>query len=72
MNYQLDLIYLILIFLFNNLVRPLTQRQNDNLAPKLGKGAHACSRQCGNLNISQPYSLCYNTASISVEDSITQ
>jgi hypothetical protein len=28
--------------LFNNLVRPLTQRQNDNLAPKLGKAAHAC------------------------------
>jgi hypothetical protein len=30
---------------FNNLVRPLTRRQNDNLAPKLGKVAHACSKQ---------------------------
>jgi hypothetical protein len=41
--------------LFNNLVRPLTRRQNDNLALKLGKVPHAWSRQCGTLNISQPY-----------------
>jgi hypothetical protein len=27
--------------LFNNLVWPLTRRQNDNLAHKLGKVAHA-------------------------------
>jgi hypothetical protein len=35
-----------------NLVRPLTRRQNDNLAPKLGKVVHAWSRQCGIVNIS--------------------
>jgi hypothetical protein len=28
--------------LFNNSVRPLTRRQNDNLAPKQGKVAQAC------------------------------
>jgi hypothetical protein len=32
-------------FLFNNLVQPLTWRQNDNLAPKLEKVAHACYLQ---------------------------
>jgi hypothetical protein len=45
MNYKAAtcLTHLILI-LFNNLVRPLTRRQNDNLAPKLGKVAN-CLRQ---------------------------
>jgi hypothetical protein len=31
--------------LFNNLVPPLSQRQDDNLATKLGNGGHAWSKR---------------------------
>jgi hypothetical protein len=43
--------------LFNNLVLPLTRRQNDNFAPTLGKVAYAWLRQSDHrwLRSCQPY-----------------
>jgi hypothetical protein len=43
------------INLFYSTIWSLNRRQNENLASKLGKVAHAWSRQCGILNVSQPY-----------------
>jgi hypothetical protein len=54
------------------LVRPLIRRQNDNLAPKVAKVAHAWSKQYAILNISQPYRPPRPVAEIAVLCSVKQ